>query len=76
MSREIDNWLKRVKRVFEALPEGFEAAIGYCSISVYQEGTMDKHLENDDTNGWGIDHELEEGSIQFDGRVTPYSEGS
>jgi len=76
MSREIDNWLRRAKRLLKDMPRDVEVHVGYNSLTVYPKGRMNQHMGSIE-NGFGIPSDgtmIDE--IETDGRLIPYSEGS
>jgi len=74
--KEIQNWLKRMKRAIEAFPDGTEAHLSYGSITIYESGRMSQHMGTID-DGYGISDGSELGCVLFDtGKLIPYSEGT
>ena len=69
-------WLKRMKRIIDAMPDGIEVHLGYGYISMYRQGTLENHMKSQKKNGWGIDDDLCMGSEATTNRLIPYSEAT
>lgn len=74
--KQIDNWIRRMEACYKAIPPGLEAHVSYTSVTLYEKGTYDAHMQDHAVNGYGIADDSEVAIAITGYNFIPYSEGT